>query len=173
MSLRAAVFSLGLLLASSVGATEWLPCPGWDRAETAPSSAGYQIYASPYTFHWSDENKAQHKPVFALSVSRQLPDERFCGFSLFRNSFGQPSAYAFTGWSWPQPFRSYPNVYAHVSVGIVYGYVGEFKNKVPLNFGGFSPVIVPSIGYRVTPSMGLEVTILGTAAVMFGASWRF
>jgi hypothetical protein len=66
-----------------------------------------------------------------------------------------------------------PNVYSTVSAGIIYGYVGEFKDKVPLNIGGFSPVIVPSIGYRVSPQLGLEVTILGTAAVMFGASWHF
>ncbi len=173
MSIRAAACSMALLLASPAWAIDGWVCPGWDEAAAQGMSSGYSAYASPYTYHWSDKNKAQHKPVFAFSLSRKLPNDRFCGVSLFRNSFGQPSAYAFTGWSWPQPFTSMPNVYTHVSAGIIYGYVGEFKDKVPLNFGGFSPVVVPSIGYRVSPQLGLEVTILGTAAVMLGASWRF
>jgi hypothetical protein len=173
MLFRAVACSLALLICAPAWAQDGWVCPGWSQAAQENPSSGYSLYASPYTFHWSDENKAQHKPVFAFSLSRQLPNDRFCGFSLFRNSFGQPSAYAFTGWNWPQPFSSMPNVYATVSAGIIYGYVGEFKDKVPLNIGGFSPVIVPSIGYRVSPQLGLEVTILGTAAVMFGASWHF
>jgi len=176
MLIRATACTLALLAASPVWAIDWSVCPGWDQAvaESDRGTSNYTGFLSPsLTHHWSDENKAKHKPVFALSISRTLPDERFCGFSLFRNSFGQPSAYAFTGWSWPQPFASYPNVYANVSAGIIYGYVGEFKNKVPLNIGGFAPAIVPSLGYRLTPSLGVEVHVLGTAAIMFGTSWRF
>lgn len=184
MSLRVTALLLGMAVAGPALAIDWSVCPGWDQADQARDAAagasapgtpstGYWGYVSPYTYHWSDENKSKHKPVFALSISRQLPNERFCGFSLFRNSFGQPSAYAFTGWSWPHLLNSNPNVYATVSAGIVYGYVGEFKNKVPLNIGGFSPVIVPAIGYRLTPQLGVEMHILGTAAVMFGASWHF
>jgi hypothetical protein len=111
--------------------------------------------------------------VGAVTLSRLLPDDRFCGFSLFSNSFGQPSAYAFTGWGWPNLFQSHPRVYGTVSAGIVYGYVGKYKNKVPLNLGGFSPVIIPALGYRFSPKAAVEVQILWTAALMFGATWRF
>jgi hypothetical protein len=55
----------------------------------------------------------------------------------------------------------------------MYGYVGRFKNKVPLNVGGFSPVVIPAMGYRVSPRLALEVQVLGTAALMFGATWRY
>ena len=174
MSIRVVFCSLVLALTCCrVWAVGESVCPGWNAADQAGKPNAYTAYASPYTYHWSDENKAQHRQVFALSLSRQLPAERFCGFSVFRNSFGQPSGYVFTGWNWPRPLDSMPHVYASVSAGIMYGYVGEFKDKVPLNFGGFSPVVVPSVGYRLTPRLGLEITILGTAAIMFGTSWRF
>lgn len=159
---------------SPVWATDWSVCPGWNEPPSEePASHRYESFVSPFTYHWSDENASQHKTAYAVSVSRLLPNQRFCGFSLFRNSFGQPSAYAFTGWSWPTLFTSHPKVYGTLSAGIIYGYVGEFKNKVPLNVGGFSPVVIPAIGYRLSPTQAVEVQVLGTAAVMLGATWRF
>lgn len=159
-----------MALASSAGAADWSVCPGW---RDPASQHDFWSFSSPFTHHWSEENASDHKTAYALSLNRQLSDDRFCGFSLFRNSFGQPSAYAYTGWSWPQPWRAYPKVYVNVTTGIIYGYVGEFKDKVPLNVGGFSPVVIPSVGYHLTPQLGVEVHILGTAAVMIGANWHF
>ncbi len=108
-----------------------------------------------------------------MSLSRLLPNDRFCGISFFRNSFGQPSAYAFAGWTAPHLLASVPQVYGSVTAGIVYGYVGKYKDKVPLNVGGFSPVIIPALGYRLSPAVALEIQILGTAAVMLGTTVRF
>ena len=156
---------LGASFATPAWALDLSPCPNRDGMD------GTTVFASPYTHHWSDENVSQHKPVFAVSVSRRLPGDRFCGFSLFRNSFGQPSAYAFTGWSRNRLLQT--PVYLNLTAGIIYGYVGEHREKVPLNVNGFSPVVIPSIGYQLSPAMGVEVQILGTAAVMFGASWRY
>jgi hypothetical protein len=150
----------------------WEVCPGIDQPkEQGPEGRPYEVFVSPYTYHWTPSE--EHKPVRAVSVSRLLPGERFCGFSLFTNSFGQPSAYAYTGWYWPRPIESVPNLYLSLSGGIMYGYVGRFKDKVPLNLGGFSPVLIPAVGYRLSPRVALEMQILGTAAVMFGATWRF
>lgn len=173
MSWRLVVLSLAAAAASPAWATGWSACPGWDQPPTTGEAPAYRVFASPYTYHWSEENASDHRSVYAVSVSRILPEDRFCGLSLFRNSFGQPSAYAFTGWYWPHPVKSHPAVYATVSAGVIYGYVGEFKDKVPLNIGGFSPVVIPTVGYRLSPRLALEVQILGTAAVMFGTTWQF
>lgn len=173
MTLRLGSLLMTLLFAAPAWAAGWSPCPNWDQPAADKPAHDYWVFASPYTYHWSDENKKDHRQVYALSISRQLPNNRFCGASLFRNSFGQPSAYAFTGWHWPNLLRSHPEVYATLSAGIVYGYVGEFKDKVPLNVGGFSPVAIPTVGYRLTPQLAVEIQILGTAAVMFGANWRY
>jgi hypothetical protein len=39
--------------------------------------------------------------------------------------------------------------------------------------GGFSPVIIPAVGYRLNERTAIEMQLLGTAAVMFGATWRY
>ena len=147
-------------------------CPDFLAVKGAPAPTHRgELTFSPYTHHWTPDD--EHEQVYAVSVSRLLPNNRYCGFSLFNNSFGQPSAYAFVGKSWPGLWKTYPKVYASVSAGIIYGYVGKFKDKVPLNFGGFSPVVIPTVGYRLSPQLAVEVQVLGTAAVMFGTSWRF
>ena len=173
------VLTTGLILAGLASTAQaglwpdhWEVCPGIDQpVDSGPDAYGYEVFASPYTHHWTPSE--EHKPVRAVSISRLLPNARFCGFSLFTNSFGQPSAYAFTGKYWPQPFESMPDVYLSVSGGIMYGYVGRFKNKVPLNVGGFSPVVIPAVGYRLGTRSAIEVQLLGTAAVMFGVTWRY
>jgi hypothetical protein len=145
-------------------------CPGWNDP-LPEGGARYEVFASPHTHHWSHD--PEHRPVFALAINRHLPEDRFCGLSLFRNSFGQPSAYLYAGKRWSQPFADWPRVYAQVSAGVIYGYVGRYRDKVPGNIAGFSPAIVPAIGYRLSDRAGVEMQILGTAALMFGATWRY
>lgn len=145
-------------------------CPGWDSVE-GDRQPRNEVFFSPHTHHW--RHSEDHRPVFALSLSRRLPDNRFCGASLFRNSFGQPSAYVFVGKNWDGFIRAAPRLYAGLSAGVIYGYKGEFKDKVPLNFGGFAPAVIPAIGYRLGDRGSVEMQVLGTAAVMFGANWRY
>ncbi|QHE77321.1 hypothetical protein [Hydrogenophaga sp. PBL-H3] len=168
----AAVAALCLLIGAPALAGEGGLCPGFDQPASAePDAPRYEAFFSPYTHHWTPND--EHEQVYALSVSRLLPNNRYCGFSLFNNSFGQPSAYAFIGKSWPGFWQAQPALYASLSAGVIYGYVGKYKNKVPLNVGGFSPVVIPAIGYRLSPKSSLEIQLLGTAAVMFGTTWRF
>ena len=145
-------------------------CPG-SALTSSPDRPALEVFASPYTHHWTAS--PEHRPVVAISLSQLLPNDRFCGVSLFRNSFGQPSAYAFTGWQAPTLWPAVPGVYGTITAGILYGYVGQYKNKVPLNFGGFSPVVIPALGYRLSPTVAVELQILGTAGVMFGTTVRF
>lgn len=159
----AALLAAGPALAFNV-------CPGWNDPLPEGRSR-YEVFASPYTHHWSYDE--EHKQVYTLSLSRRLPNERFCGLAVFNNSFGQPSAYAFAGKTWPGLFQSVPDLYVSVSAGVIYGYVGKYKDKVPLNVGGFAPAIIPSVGYRLTDRFGVEVQLLGTAAFMVGVSGRF
>jgi hypothetical protein len=111
--------------------------------------------------------------VITASLTRDLPNDRRCGAAFFRNSFGQPSAYVFTGWDLPSFSKVHDRLYGFVTAGILYGYVDEYKRKVPLNVRGFSPAIVPTLGLRFTQQTSAEVHVLGTAAVMFGINTRF
>jgi hypothetical protein len=172
MALGFALAGLAPLAQAGLWPNGWEVCPGIDQpVDASLEDRPFEVFVSPYTHHWTASE--EHKPVRAVSVSRLLPNTRFCGFSLFTNSFGQPSAYAYTGKYWPNPIASMPNVYVSLSGGIMYGYVGRFKNKVPLNVGGFSPVIIPAVGYRLSNRTAIEMQMLGTAAVMFGLTWRY
>ena len=169
-SLIVAILITVLAAVSPAAWAESMVCPGMG-SEPSLDSPSLEIFASPYTYHWTASE--EHRPVGAISMSRLLPNDRFCGVSLFRNSFGQPSAYAFTGWRATNLWPAVPEVYGTVTAGIVYGYVGKYKDKVPLNVGGFSPVVIPALGYRLSPKVAVELQILGTAAVMFGTTVRF
>ena len=127
-----------------------------------PEGQRYDLFASPFTHHWSHNPK--HKSVLLLGLNKRLPNDRFCGVSAFTNSFGQPSVYAYVGKTWPHISDRYPNLYASLSAGIMYGYVDEYKNKVPLNFKGFSPGLIPALGYRITPNSNAELHVLPVEA---------
>ena len=142
-------------------------CPGFNEQE----DPGHHLFISPFTHHWT--RSSEHKHVIAASLSRELPNDRRCGAALFRNSYGQPSAYVFTGWDLPSLSRIHERLYGFVTAGIMYGYVGQYKRKVPLNVGGFSPAIIPALGLRFTPQTSVEVHVLGTAAIMFGLNTHF
>ena len=149
------------------------PCPAWVAAAggSAPEAdKRWDLTLSPYTLHYSDSG--EHKPVVLASLDRAVAGNRFCGLSLFSNSFGQPTAYVYGGQRW-DAWLGQPQLFVKVTAGIFYGYVGKYKDKVPLNYNGFSPGIIPSIGYAFTPHDSAQVLILGNAGLMFAYGHRF
>lgn len=146
-------------------------CPSFLAVEGAPepSHRGEFVF-SPFTHHWS--NSDEHKPVVLVALDEQLPGNRFCGVALFSNSFGQPTTYVYAGQQYNNLLGN-PKLFVKVTAGILYGYVGKYKDKVPLNHGGFSPAIIPSLGYRLTEHDSLQVKLLGTAGLMFSYGRKF
>ena len=125
---------------------------------------------SPATYHFS--HNPEHKPVVLVALDEQLPGGRFCGVSLFSNSFGQPSTYVYVGQQFNGLFDN-PKLFVKVSGGIIYGYVGKYQHKVPLNSHGFSPGVIPSIGYNFTQHDSAQIQLLGTAGLMFSYGRKF
>jgi len=125
---------------------------------------------SPYTYHFS--YSAEHKPVVLVALDEQLPGGRFCGISFFSNSFGQPSTYVYVGQQFNGLFDN-PKLFVKVSGGIIYGYVGKYQNKVPLNNHGFSPGVIPSIGYNFSEHDSVQMQTLGNAGLMFSYGHKF
>jgi hypothetical protein len=146
-------------------------CPSFlavDGAQ-APAHRG-EITFSPFTHHWKPS--PEHKPVVLLAFDEQLPGERFCGVSLFSNSFGQPSIYMYAGQRFDR-LLGVPRLFVKITAGVLYGYVGAYENKVPLNHNGFSPAIIPSVGYQITPKDSVQAQILGSAGLMLSYGRRF
>ena len=123
-----------------------------------------EITFSPYTHHWS--HNPQHKPVLLLALDEALPGNRFCGVSVFSNSFGQPTEYLYAGQQFTGLLGS-PKVFLKVTAGILYGYVAPYQDKVPLSHNGFSPALIPSLGYKINTRDSVQMKILGSAGLIF------
>ena len=91
------------------------------------------------------------------------------GGATFRNSYDQQSLYGYAG----KRFESadYP-VYVKLSGGLLYGYKGEYRDKIPLNNLGVAPVIIPSVGAHLGP-ITAELVVLGVSATMINVGLRF
>jgi hypothetical protein len=66
-----------------------------------------------------------------------------------------------------------PRLFAKVTAGILYGYVAPYENKVPLNYNGFSPAVIPAIGYQLNTHDSVQLKILGSAGIMLSYGRRF
>ncbi len=119
---------------------------------------------SPLTHHL--DPSPEHKYVWLVGLERERKDGRLSGVTLFSNSFGQPSTYIYPlGHNYPN-VGGFDGLFVKWSAGVLYGYVKPYENKVPLNVNGFSPAIIPSIGYEHA-GFSTQVNILGTAGLMW------
>ena len=48
---------------------------------------------------------------------------------------------------------------ARNSVGPLYGYVGEWKDKVPFNHNGFSPGVIPALSWKLGNGYEAQVAL--------------
>src|SRR5512139_3914578 len=90
----APVLGLGLALAGAAHAEIGQPCQDHWAKEAPPAPEEGQQWTftfAPYVYHWKYDT--ENKPAFVFALEHRVAGDRFCGLSLFRNSFGQPSAY--------------------------------------------------------------------------------
>lgn len=124
-----------------------------------------RVMFSPYTIHYSGEEG--HDYVWLVGLERERANGNIMGIAYFSNSFGQPCIYYFP---WGKVYRDLAGVqglYAKWNAGLAYGYVDPYEDKVPVNYKGFSPAIFPSLGWTNKKNYQAEVTILGSAGLMF------
>lgn len=132
-------------------------------SDDAPLDGHWRVIASPYTAHYHHD--PNHQRVYALGLERQRADGLVLGASWFRNSFGQPSVYAYAGHRFLD-FTEYPPLFAQLTGGLLYGYKPPYEDKVPFNHHGYSPGVVASLGWQFTPRYSAQLNFLGTSALM-------
>ncbi|MDI2141365.1 MULTISPECIES: sn-glycerol-3-phosphate transporter [unclassified Pseudomonas] len=123
---------------------------------------------SVYTKHYSpDPEHNNHQDL--IGIERNQASGWVFGGATFRNSFSERSNYAYAG----KRFESavYP-VYVKLTGGLLQGYRGDYKDKIPLNHFGVAPVIIPSVGTHYGP-LGAELVFLGANAAMVTTGVRF
>lgn len=123
---------------------------------------------SAYTQHWKSDPDHNNRQKL-LGVERQRADGSLWGGATFLNSFDQRSYYGYYGRRWVAD--EYP-VYAKLTGGLLHGYKGKYKDRIPLNGLGTAPVIIPSVGTFYGP-IGAELVILGGAAAMINIGYRY
>lgn len=124
-----------------------------------PAEPYWLVQMSVYTRHFHPKpHHNNHQKLIGLERNRD--DSYLWGAATFMNSFDQRSTIAYTGKRFDygnSPF------YSRLTFGLIHGYRGEFKSKVPLNYFGIGPVILPSFGVQYK-SIQTDIIFLGTNA---------
>lgn len=126
-----------------------------------------RVIFSPYTLHYS--YSPNHRTSWMFGGEKQYANGVLLGGAYFSNSFGQDSAIVYRGARY-SGWGPWPQLYGQWTAGLMYGYKPPYNDEVPLNFRGFSPVAVLSLGWQLTPRYAAQVNVLGAAAVMFQLS---
>lgn len=125
--------------------------------------AHWRLAVAPYTAHFRPSD--EHEYVWAVGLERVWADEWLVGGSFFSNSFGQDSGYLYVGRTYPGIFNR-PQLYAQWTAGLMYGYRGQYEDKVPFNKNGFSPGVVFALGWRLSAQSAVQLNLLGNSALM-------
>jgi hypothetical protein len=124
-----------------------------------------RLQMSPYTLHYHP--RSDHHTVWSAGLEVERDTGTIHGAMFFRNTFGQKSLYVYP---WGGVHRNLFNVerlYFKCSIGILWGYKQPYEDKVPLNYHGFSPAILPALGIDLPEGFSFQVNFLGFSGVMF------
>lgn len=122
------------------------------------------LLVSPFTLHFRPSD--EHSHVWLIGVQRERQNGALAGAAYFSNSFGQHSTYIYP---WGQIYRDIfdtPRLYVKWTAGLLYGYKGKYKDKVPFNHKGFSPAVIPAIGWEFDGRRQVQLNALGLNGVM-------
>jgi hypothetical protein len=136
--------------------------------DNAQGKGFWYAQTSVYTRHYSpDPEHNNHQDL--IGIERNQASGWVFGGATFRNSFRQRSNYAYVGRRYDS--SEYP-LYLKVTGGLLQGYHGDYKDKIPLNRYGVAPVIIPSVGTHYGP-LAAELVFLGANAAMVTSGVRF
>ena len=145
-----------------------LLCGVAQKAHANEDSAFWQVQTSVYTRHFSPDSEHNNRQNL-IGLERNEASGLLYGAATFRNSFDQRSFYAYGGMRFDS--AGYP-VYLKVSGGLLHGYKGKYRDKIPLNRLGVAPVVIPALGLTLGP-VTAEAALLGTSAAIISLGLRF
>ncbi len=140
------------------------PAPVESDAQPKPHKNRWLIQTSVWTDHFDTEQAHTNKQNL-IGVEWWAANNWIMGAAAFKNSFGQPSQYVYVGKLW-RPWDAVPLVHVKLTGGLLHGYKGEYKDKVPFNSdNGIAPLLLPSIGLS-GKRFTTDLVIFGTAGAM-------
>lgn len=136
-------------------------------AAAEPAQPTWTLQFSNFlTHHRSDPEHNNNPGLIGLELRR---DRWLAGGVTFRNSFDQRSQYVYLGQRFDSEWTPF---YFKLTGGLIHGYRGEYRDKIPLNHFGIAPAIIPSVGVQQGRYSG-ELVVLGQAALMLNLGLDF
>ena len=137
-----------------------------------PASNGRLTFVfSPYVYHFHyDVNHTNYPWLTGLEWTPPGSGLDY-GAVYFRNSFDQPSVYAYAGKRWFAGDDE-QGPYLKLTAGPLYGYRGQYEGKVPFNHNGLAWAIIPAVGYQYR-AFDSQLVFLCTAALSFTFGYTF
>ena len=169
--LRRALFLVVLLaLLRAVAAPAQQPAAAIAPADLATPAAGtepwwndrFYLQTSLVNIHFHYDPGHVKYPKLLYGEYR-VSDRWLLGAAAFDNSFGQSTQAVFGGWRY-RPFPEGP-FYLKVLGGLVHGYRGKYRDKIPLNHSGVAPAIIPAIGFCYS-RLCSELVVIGGAGMV-------
>ncbi|GHE22120.1 hypothetical protein [Halomonas urumqiensis] len=150
-------------LASADNARVWPPELSLDHTLVQTSLVTQHFSSDPE--HTEDQR--------LLSIELHNPERWLVGAAWFRNSFDQPSWYWYAGREFPFWRPSGDITFrAKLTAGLLRGYDGDYRDKIPFNHLGVAPAALPSVGVR-WGRMESDLIVFGTAGAMITVGLRF
>lgn len=149
-----------------------LPAYAWSIEDNSNNNDYRSLHfmTSAYAYHYK-KSKA-FKPVWLVGLEKEYENDTLAGVAIFSNSFGLLSTYVYPYGMIYRNKSFVDGFYAKWSVGIIYGYVGKHKDKVSINYHGFSPAFIPSVGIEKNDYQ-FQITVLGDKGLMFQLNKKF
>ena len=169
VSARRAFVCLGLAVTANVGAQN-KPADAPSPPTATAKIERFYVQTSLYTKHYHYDARHNDRQTL-IAFEGHWADNTMWGASWFRNSFGQPSQYLYYGKLW-RPIDSFPLLHLKLTGGILHGYKGEFRDKIPFNRSGIAPALLPSIGLS-GKQFSVDAILFGTNGVMISAGFFF
>lgn len=148
-----------------VVAAQLTACLAAEAAETGLMTPGdvLMVQVSPYSLHF-DEGPEHTGYPWLVGVEWQSRSRWLAGYSYFNNSFNQKCHYAYGGYTFPLG-ENYRNWYIKLTGGLIVGYKEPFEDKLPVNYNGIAPVIIPGLGYK-SDRYNVQLNLLGANGFM-------
>ncbi|MDY0206659.1 MAG: sn-glycerol-3-phosphate transporter [Pseudomonas sp.] len=132
-----------------------------------PAEPYWYVQGSVYTRHFNPKSEHNNHQKL-IGLERHTENSYLMGGATFKHSYGQRSYYGYVGKRFD--FAGTP-FYGKVTGGLLYGYKGEYRDKIPFNRFKIAPAIIPSLGVKYH-RLGAEIVLLGTAATMINIGFE-
>lgn len=149
-----------LLIQTSLWTTHYSPEPDHNNKQEL---VGLEWQApEDWRFGWQRDGAAVQRTPWLKDVKWVV------GGATFRNSFSQRTHYVYGGARYDFHQRGNARFYGKLTAGLIHGYRGEYRDKIPFNRYGTAPAILPAFGMEYR-RFNVEVIPFGSAGLMINA----